>query len=129
MSGIAFVPDAALTSYYTGAADCPNTSYDGSVIGVASIHDTATFVDTDWFDIVDAGNGDFVIVQFTVIPDDPDSWDPMDPAGGALDGWLRYAARSSGGHLFSGPAPEPGTFALPALGGLAALRRRACEAC
>ena len=117
-----FVPDMPFDSYYTGPGTYPTTDYaDPNPVGIASSNDTATFLDTDWFDTVDTGNGDgLVIAQFTVIPDDPGTWNP----DVGLDGLLQYAARNSGGTLFEMVIPEPGTLALLALGGLALIRRR-----
>ena len=109
-------PDLELDSYYTSPGDYPNTAFDGHLVGIASTDDTDTVLDTDWFDTIDSGNGEFVIAQITVLPTDPD-W--------IGTGRLDYAGRHSGGTLssYAFTIPEPATLFLLGLGVLAVVRR------
>lgn len=109
-------PDLEYDTYYTSPADYPNTDYDGSHVGIAGM-DHPTELDTDWFDTVYTGNGDFVIQQFTVLPSEPD-W--------TVTGLLQYAARDTMGQLFDleFTVPEPGGTMLLALGALVLVRQR-----
>jgi hypothetical protein len=109
-------PDLEYDSYYTSPGNYPNTDYDGTFVSFDP-WDTDTRLGADWFDTVDTGNGDFVIAQFTVLPDEPD-W--------VVTGLLLYAAADTGGQLFeyAFTIPEPGVLALLTVGVLAVVRRR-----
>jgi hypothetical protein len=112
-------PDAEYDSYYTSPGDYPNTTYSGAVVGIASTADTPTQLDTDWFDTATVENppghtAQFVIAQFTILGE-------HDLLGIGSD---VYAARNSGGVLFTLIIPEPGSLALLGLVGLALFRPR-----
>lgn len=108
------LPGIEWDTYYTSPSDWPNEAYSGATVGIAHSADTDVTLDTDWFDVIDSGNGRFVIAQVAVFAD----------AVYSLDGILHYAAANSGGALFTLPIPEPGALALLALGAGALRRRR-----
>lgn len=114
-------PDSEFTSFYTSPGDWPNAPYDGGIVGVATDDDTDLALYTEWFDVIDIGNGDFVVARVTVIPDDQ-----LHP-NAHTQGIFRYSVVHSES-LYDLPIdvwciPEPGTFALLLLGAGAALRR------
>jgi hypothetical protein len=67
-------PDWDFDSYYTSPGDYPNWDYQGDVVFVTRKDDTATRLDTDWHDLIDTGNGSFVVTQATILPDGSDDW-------------------------------------------------------
>ncbi len=110
-------PDLEYDSYYTSPGDYPNTDYYGAYAGGSFPPEDPWELDTDWFDTIDTGNGNFVIAQFTVLPTDPD-W--------IVTGHVQYASRHSGSEIFDYffTIPEPATLSLLGLGVLAIARRR-----
>ena len=120
-SGFSSYPDSEFTSYFTSAGEYPNQAYSGNVVGFSSGPvETATSLTADWFDLVDTGDGTFVIAQITVLPDSS-SWSGQvdltvysvaDP-GGVADSFTISAADYGPPVTTTYVGPSPGSYNDP----------------
>ncbi len=114
-------PDSEYTSFYTSPGDWPNATYSGSVVSFATITETPRSLDTEWFDTISTGGGDFLIARLTQVGA---------PLGTTIAHFQYSSAETPGNvhdseFMIATAVPEPAGLALLVLGGLVAARRRA----
>jgi hypothetical protein len=114
-------PDAEVTSYYTVPEDYPNVVYAGGGFGFnLDPNESATSLSADWFDLVDSGDGTYVIAQITVLPDTPfwtgqvdvTVYSATNPAG-VTDTWTISSADYQPAQTATYVGPSSGTYNDP----------------